>query len=230
MTTKDKIPTYSFTIDPARTALVIVDMQYAAASRTRGYVKSLSDAGRSQETAPYFDRIETVVVPNLQGLLSFFREHSLKVIYIASGCLSEDFSDAPPHRSIRYRFRNQRKGSPEYEFLDEIKPLPTDYVVHKTTINTFVSTGLDSALRSFGVECLLFSGVLTEVCVGGTARHAADLGYRSLLLEDCCASTDDAFHLMELVTFRSLFGRVDSTKSVIDEMTRRLQGGCPAPS
>ena len=75
-------------------------------------------------------------------------------------------------------------------------------------------------LRSWGVRTALFTGVLTDVCVGGTARHAADLGYDSLIVDDCCGTTDDTLHETELRTLRRLFGRVEPTASVIEELER----------
>ena len=128
--------------------------------------------------------------------------------------------DVPPHRTVRHRFRRQYAGSPEYETIEAVRPLPGEVVINKGTVSVFVSTGLDSMMRSWGACSALFTGVLIEVCVGGAARHAADLGYDSLIVEDCCGTTDAALHATELRTFGRLFGRVEPTASVIEELER----------
>ena len=109
-----------------------------------------------------------------------------------------------------------KRGSPEYEIIEAVRPLRGEVVVNKGTVSVFVSTGLDSTMRSWGARAALFTGMLTEVCVGGTAHHAADLGYDSLIFEDCCGTTDVALHATELRTFGGLFGRVEPTASVME--------------
>ena len=218
----EMIEPYSFDLDARRTALVILDMQNATCSRTVGYGKTLADAGKLDTQRVFFERVENTVIPQQKRMLDFFRQNRLRVVFTASGCLTEDCTDAPPHRAVRYRFRKQYVGSPEYDIVEDIRPAPGEIVLNKSTISTFVSTGLDSMLRSWGVRAVLFAGVLTDVCVGGTARHAADLGYDSLIVDDCCATTDDALHGNELRTFRRLFGRAESTGTVIEELSRSL--------
>lgn len=218
------IEPYTFELDGRNAVLVVLDMQNATCTRHAGYGKALADAGRADAQRAFFERLESVVIPRQQQLLEYFRSNGLHVVFTASGCLAEDCTDAPPHRAVRYRFRRQYAGSPEYEIIDAVRPRPGEIVVGKSTVSAFVSTGLDSILRSWGARTLLLAGVLTEVCVGGTARHAADLGYDSLIVDDCCASTDATVHDVELRTFRRLFGRVEATATVIDELERSRTG------
>ena len=76
----------SFKTDPAKTALVVVDMQYATGSRKAGLGKRLTEEGKIDKLAgERFDRVENVVVPNLQRVLAFFRENGLRVIYVTYG-------------------------------------------------------------------------------------------------------------------------------------------------
>ncbi len=89
-----------FTVEPQRTALVIVDMQYATASRTTGLGKTAKEAGQAKADAlEYrFSRIEKVAVPNIQKLLDFFRKNKLRIIYITNGSEMPGYSDCLPHR------------------------------------------------------------------------------------------------------------------------------------
>ena len=106
--------------------------------------------------------------------------------------------------------------------FEEVKPLPGEPVLNKTTISAFTSAGIDSLLRSMNIQYVLFSGVSTNMCVGTTARDAADRGYRCLLIEDCCGSAQNEYHRGEIVTFQRLFGRVDSSENVMKEIGRNL--------
>lgn len=214
------IKPYTFDLASQHTVLVVLDMQNATCSRHAGYGKALADAGNADAQRGFFERVEKIVIPRQQQLLEYFRRNGLRVVFTASGCLAEDCMDAPPHRSVRYRFRRQYAGSPEYEIIEAVRPMPGEIVINKGTVSAFVSTGLDSMMRSWGARAALFTGVLTDVCVGGTARHAADLGYDSLIVDDCCASTDDTLHETELRAFRRLFGRVETAATVIGELER----------
>jgi nicotinamidase-related amidase len=169
-----------------------------------------------------FERIEKVVVPNLKKLLSFCRENGLRIIYLTVGSEMDDYSDAPSHMLGLFKATNNRKGQLEHEIVEEVKPLPGEPVLNKTTISAFTSTGIDSLLRSMNLRYLLFSGVSTNMCVGTTARDAADRGYRCVLVEDCCGSAQNEYHRSEIVTFQRLFGRVDSSETVAQEISRNL--------
>ena len=213
-----------FEIDPAKAALVVIDMQYATGSRKAGLGKKLAAEGKLEALAgERFARIENVVVPNLRRMLAFFRKNGLRVIYVTLGSEMEDYSDAPPHMVLLFKGTNNRKGQLEHEIVDEVKPVKGEPVLNKTTVSAFTSTGIDSLLRSMGIEYVLFAGVSTNMCVGTTARDAADRGYRCLLIEDCCGAPQNEYHRWEIVNFQRLFGRVDSSDNVMTEIKRNLK-------
>ena len=58
--------TSDFELEPKSTALIIVDMQYATASRNKGLGKLLSEQGKSDLTKYRFDRIEDVTIPTIR--------------------------------------------------------------------------------------------------------------------------------------------------------------------
>ena len=214
----------SFEIDPAKTALIVVDMQYATGSRKAGLGKRLTEAGQLDALArERFERIEKVVVPNLVRMLAFFRERRLRIIYITYGSEMEDYRDAPAHMVRLFKSTNNRKGELEHEIVEEVKPHPDEPVLNKTTMSAFTSTGIDSLLRSMGIEYLLFAGMSTNMCVGTTARDAADRGYHCLLIEDCCGAAQNEYHRWEIVNFQRLFGRVESSDNLMAEINRNLK-------
>jgi nicotinamidase-related amidase len=205
-------------IDHERAILVVVDMQYASGSRGEGLGRKLALENRPEYGRERFDRIEETVVPNLRRLLAFFRERELPVLYLVIGSEHPDFLDVPEHMRKLVRDTNNRVGTREHEVLDELKPRRGELVVRKTTISAFSSTGVEALLRALGKECLIFTGISTNMCVDSTARDAADRGFNCVLVEDGCGAAKMAYHDAALVTFQRLFGRVASTDEVMAEL------------
>ena len=205
---------------PARAALLIIDMQYATGSRQGALARKLQAEG--SHTGDYrFDRIERFVLPNTLRLREQFRRLERPVLHVTVGAALPDASDAPVHmRKLFVEFRNH-VGSREHEIVDELKPLPGEHVLRKTTIGAFASTGIDSLLRNLGCEQLYLGGVSTNMCVETTAREAADRGYLVTLVEDACGTTHEDLHQVTLRNFQRLFGRVRSTVEALAEMEAR---------
>lgn len=209
--------------DPARTALVIVDMQCYSACRTMGLGKKFSDEGNAQHVAWRFDRLEQLVVPNQRRLLDFFRAHRLHVIYVTLGSQAPDLSDAARHMKKLFDTYNGRPGTPESRILGEIAPQPGEFVFNKTTVGAFASTPLDRHLRHFDMRHLYFAGISTSACLGHTACFAADLEYDCTILEDGCADLLKEDHDWFLAHFRKFFGRVANCKTVLADLERALE-------
>jgi nicotinamidase-related amidase len=214
-----------FTMDPKKTAFVPIDLQYASACRTIGLGKLLKEQGREAFGKYRYDRIEQIVVPNVQKLLTFFRKHRLRIIYVTLGSEMPDYSDILPHRVSSTKDANNRVGEREHEILDEIKPLPGELVINKTASGAFNSSSIDSVLRAMNIEYCLFSGVSTEMCVETTARGASDRGYKTAVIDDACATLNEQNHKNTLDTFKRGFGRVCTT----DEVIKELESSIAAP-
>jgi nicotinamidase-related amidase len=103
--------------------------------------------------------------------------------------------------------------------MPEVAPRPGELVFNKRTTSAFVTTGIDSLLRVFGISNIICTGLTTEACVESTARNAVDLGYGALMVEDACQTFEKAAHDWSLRNFARNFGRVADTKTVIHELT-----------
>ncbi len=146
----------SFLLEPSRTALVIVDMQYASGCRTTGLGKIMKEKGQEAVVEYRFRRIENVVLPNVIKLLDFFRENELRIIYLTVGSEMPDYSDLMPYRKAFRIATNNTKGNREHEILDEVKPLPGECVINKLSSGAFNSSNIDRILRAMGIEYILF--------------------------------------------------------------------------
>jgi len=204
-------------VEPRRAALVIIDMQYATGSRVGGLGRKLKADGST--VGDYrFNRIEQSVLPCTLRLRARFNQLKLPVLHVTLGAANPDGSDAPIHlRKLLVEFSNF-VGSREHEILDELKPLPGEHVLRKTTIGAFASTNIDSLLRALGAEQLYLAGVSTNMCVETTAREAADRGYLVTLVEDACGTTHEDLHHVTMRNFQRLFGRVRSTDEALVEL------------
>lgn len=204
-------------VDFSRAVLVVVDMQYATGHRQGALGRRMLREG-SNVTNYRFDRIESLVVPNIKRLLSGFRDRGGEVLYLTVGARRRDAADAPPHMKKFFLEMENYEGSREHEIIDELKPEPGESVINKTSIGAFASTGIDHLLRSLGKDQLYMTGVSTNMCVETTAREAADRGYLVTLVEDACGSTREELHEGTMVNFQRLFGRVVSTEEALAEL------------
>ncbi len=213
--------TRQFRLDPATTALVIVDLQYASGSREHGLGRLLAAQGRLADAEYRFARIERLVIPNSRRLADAFRRAGARVVYLTYGSRLPDFSDAPIHLKAWLRAIDNRVGTREHEIVDELKPLPGELVLNKTTIGAFASTGIESQLRGMGIENIVVTGVSTNNCVGMTAMEACDRQFGVVVVSDATGTCSDEMQDATLRTFRRLWGRVMTTDEVIAELGAR---------
>ncbi|MDA0275033.1 MAG: cysteine hydrolase [Proteobacteria bacterium] len=203
--------------DPARSALVIIDMQYATGSRQGALGRRLKAQGSAM--ADYrFERIERCVLPNARRLLDAWRGARRRVLFVTIGATLPDCSDAPPHMRKLFLELENYAGSREHEIIDELKPVRGEAVVNKTSNGAFATSGIDSVLRAWNCDQLYLLGVSTNMCVDTTAREAADRGYAVTLVEDACGTTQPMLHEAAMINFQRLFGRVRSTEQVLAEL------------
>ena len=202
-------------IDPASSALVIIDMQYATGHPDGPLARKMKAEGNSV-TDWRFQRIADLVIPNNRKLITAMRQAGGRVIYITIGAGLPDCSDAPVHMRAFFQSVGNYEGQHAHRIIEELAPEPGDPIVRKTSMGAFASTGLDHLLRSLGREHLFVTGVSTNMCVETTAREAADRGYAVTLVEDACAATHQDLHEGTLRNFSRFFGKVRSTDEVID--------------
>jgi nicotinamidase-related amidase len=217
-----------FRLDLRTVALVVVDMQYASGSRDHGLGRALKARGQERLGAYRFDRIERTVVPAIQRLLAFFRDRGLRIVYLTVGSELPDYSDLLPHMRGFAESAGNTRGNREHEILDVVAPRRGEAVLNKTTMSAFPSTGLERLLRAWSVEQLLFTGISTNSCVEGTARDAADRGFRCVLVEDACGAASQALHDATCANFARLLGRVAASDEVVRELEAASTRAAPA--
>jgi ureidoacrylate peracid hydrolase len=201
-------------VDPATTAVVVIDMQNAYASKG-GY---LDLAGFDISGAP-------AVIRNIQGVLETARAAGVPVIYFQNGW-DPDYVEAGGegspnwHKSNALKTMRERpdlagkllaRGGWDYELVDELKPQPGDIVLSKTRYSGFFNSQLDSVLRSRGIRTIVFVGIATNVCVESTLRDGFMLEYFGVVLEDATHQAGpDFLQQAALYNIEKFFGWVSS--------------------
>ncbi len=186
-----------FALDPARSALVVIDMQ-------RDF---LEPGGFGESLGNDVSLLASAIGP-CGAVLAGARAAGMMVIHTREGHRA-DLSDAPPAKVERGP-PGQRIGDPGpmgrilirgeagHDIIDALAPLPGEPVIDKPGKGAFYATELEPMLRHRGIEALFVAGVTTEVCVHTTVREANDRGFRCLVIADACASYFPEFHAMAL--------------------------------
>jgi nicotinamidase-related amidase len=201
------LSSFEFEIAPATAALVCVDLQRKTLDRKadRGFARSLEEI-KPGASAPYFDRVENVIVPNVQALQAGFRDRGAHVVHFIVGPAHRDGRDLP------YAFRQTQRGAMESE--DGLVALGDP------------GTGAELVLRNMGIDTLVLVGGHTHACVESTGRAAADLGFKVAIVEDAVINYLPVMHDAAMINFASFLGRVVETQDVLAELDRNA--GPPA--
>ena len=202
------------TLDYQRAALIVIDLQNSFARRDCGLWKRLSEVGLSAESEYAISRIEQAVIPNVARLAHRFRAAGGPVVFARCASVTGDGSD----QTARHRGQGLvvAESSFEAQIVDELGVRSGDIVLTKTGSGCFTSTNLDHLLRNLRIETIVLTGMWTNSCVETTARHAGDLDYNVVLVEDACVAMTPHNHQWALRYLGNNFAVVRDTATVLD--------------
>lgn len=208
-------------IEPRRTALLNIDMQNMEVARELR-ARARQPGTPESRKAPYYERVEHLVIPNQQRLQAAARKAGLEVIFTTIESLTRDGRD----RSLDHKISRLHapKGSWEGRVIDEVAPVGDEIIIPKTSSGIFNSTNIEYVLRNLGVEYLIVYGVLTDQCVESAIRDAADRGFMVTQIEDCCASYTPEQHEHSIRAMKGHYCRTRSTDELIAELERLTTG------
>lgn len=213
--TIDEIPDIEF--DPAKTALLVVDMQKHFLLRDGYDAEMARKAGVWDQWEPYFDHVEKVTIPNNARLIAACRKHGIEVTYGRIAALKKDGKDrALVQSTIGWNNILVYVNNPDAGMVDELAPEEGDIVVNKTTDSVSLGTNYTQILRNMGIDTVIVTGVVTDQCVAGTIRVLADQGFRIYCPEDCCAAGTKELHEQELRIMNIIYCTVCSTDEIIE--------------
>lgn len=193
---------------PQRMALLVYDMQ-------AGIVAQSLNA--QQVTA---NVVSVVTAARQSGYRIFFSRH-LSLPNQAAGvsqlrtAMAWQRKDKPEETKPGFP-----RNSPQAQIIPEVAPLEGEVIFEKLGMSFFVGTPLEMALRDCGTSSIAIVGVVLEVGIEPTLRHAADLGFLPVLVADACGSVNEAARKRSLDALAFGGSIVTDSATVCDLLTR----------
>jgi nicotinamidase-related amidase len=192
-------------LDPKRTALVVVDMQN------------------------YFLRgITAKIVPAVNRLADELRKRGGKVVW-----LRHTTEGTHKSWSVKYEFLKSPEGREEHltelgkggkglDYLPELDIRPGDGKLKKKRFSAFIrgSSSLEKYLLDREIDTILVVGTATNVCCESTARDAMMLNFKVVMISDAMSARSDEIHNASLAGFYLNFGDVQTVDEVLASLDR----------
>jgi ureidoacrylate peracid hydrolase len=203
-------------LDPRRTALVVVDMQNAF---------MLPGVAHS----PCAEAIE--IVPNINRLARALRIAGGVVAWVKTRFTDASLTEWSTYYGLLTPQRVQKRiealspGGKGYELWAGLEPLPEDMMVDKNRFSAFLPGSSDIAerLQARGIDTVLITGTVTNVCCESSARDAMMRNFRTIMVTDGNAATTDEEHNASLIAFYLNFGDVMSTDQLVASIERNAR-------
>jgi ureidoacrylate peracid hydrolase len=207
-------------LDPARTALVVIDMQGtfcapggpAEVASARGIVAPIN--GLTEELRKLGVPIIWVLHANMQvggrSDWELFFDH-----IVADTVKAQTLESLSPGRQ---------------DIWSELTVGPGDRTIVKNRYSALIpgSSHLERLLRSIGVDTVLIAGTKTNVCCESTARDAMMLDFKTVMIEDCCAALSDDEHRAALENIIQQFGDVMTAEETLARLRGHANSSEPA--
>lgn len=169
-------------LNPESTGLIIVDMQNEGCER------------HGPEMKP--------VIANIRAVLDRFRAANGKIIHVQSVRTKDH-----PEFTVFGRPYALILGSHGADFVPELKPLPGETVVQKTSHDCFYKTQMESVLEKFDLQTcrdrIVVTGIGSSNCVYHAVIGFHIRNYYTTVLEDCIHGVAPHSQPFALAQFRS---------------------------
>lgn len=205
------------TIEPKKTTLLVVDMQTGFLAP--GAVGEIPVARE--------------IVPNINRLARTLRAAGGTVVWIVSTYgpgAERDWTTffnfiITGETSDRFRLAFS-EGTPEHALWHELDRAADDPVVSKNRLTPFADPAkiMELLLRQRGIDMVLVTGTVTNVCCECTARDAAMRNFKTVMISDANASRNDVEHNATLSIFLQAFGGVIDTNEAVRMIEQGAKG------
>ncbi len=201
-------------LDPSSTALLVIDMQNVFVA----------------PGAPLEVPLARGIVPNINRLAARLRSLGATLVWIRSTFTGQGrsswplyFSHFAPGAGGTELRANFFPGAQGHAFWRELDRHGDDLIVDKDRFSAFVEGASDAERRlvELGIDTLVITGTLTNLCCESTARDAMMRDFKCIMVEDANAARTDEDHLASLKNIASVFGEVMTTQEVIDRFDNR---------
>ncbi len=204
--------------DPAKTALVVIDMQ--------NFFVAEVETARS-------------ICPNINRLADAVRARGGVVAWVLLTVADEPGGESKWPIYHDYFFTPEKmkahkdglsEGSEGHRLYDALEVRAEDLIARKSRFSTFIqgSSDLHERLAARGIENMIIAGTATNFCCETSARDAMMIGYRVVMASDANAARYDEDHLVGLTTIWQSFGDVRTVDECIDELLAPEAGSAAA--
>jgi ureidoacrylate peracid hydrolase len=209
-------------LDPARTALLVIDMQDAFCA-----------PGGPAEVPASRD-----IVAPINGLTAELRDLGVTVIWVLHsntriGAKSdwEIFFNAFVADEVRHKTLDGL-ATERQSVWSALETAPADVTILKNRYSAFIpgSSNVERILRGMGIDTVLIAGTKTNVCCESSARDAMMLDFKVVLVEDCCVALSDDEHRAALENVIQQFGDVMTAEEVLARLRHRDNKADAQPS
>lgn len=197
-------------IEPCRTALVVIDMQNAFCKP--GMILEVPKARE--------------IVENISILAGAMRKSGGRVVWVQMSIPTQDSwpvflgNIVPSARAIGEVLASLQPGTDGHKIWPAFNVEPQDWVVPKNRFSVFLPSACDLSdqLRNSNIDTVIIVGTLTNVCCESSARDAAMQDFKVIMIDDANACHTDEAHIATLSTIIQSFGDVRSTREMVDMM------------
>lgn len=197
--------------EPSTAALIVVDMQNFFCA----------------EGQPGALPVAREIVPNINRIAAAMRDAGGKVVWIKTTFNEEiakgwstffDYFNTPESRANV--IGGLSIGAEGHDLYGELDVLPEDLTVEKNRYSAFIqgSSDLHEVMQSKGIDTLLITGTVTTVCCESTARDAAMLNYKTIMVADGNSAPSDLQHNVSLSNLFGGFCDVLTTKQITNRL------------
>lgn len=193
-------------LDPARCALLVIDVQNDFLSDDGHYARHGRDVARMRR-----------MLPALEELIDAARRSGVRVVFVQQSTLPGGASDS----DAWLYFKTRDGKSPDYTLdgswgqeLFGLEPLDGEPRVRKFRPSAFHGTDLAEQLRATGVDTVVTAGVLTQGCVLATTLDASFNDFYTVVARDAVAGPNAELHDLALVFLDSRYDCLDNAAIV----------------
>ncbi len=189
-------------LDPRRTAVLPLDLQNDIVAAT--------------------PNVEPIL-KNVNSVLDSARDRKVPVVYVTVS-FTEGYPDAPVKTHPLYQMVSENRmvlaAESGGQIHASVTPKQDELVLNKTCVDPFVTTRLAQHLQMLDVNTIVVMGVWTNFAVEATARTAADMGYRVIVVRDACGSNSDENHEFSMSNLMPMFATVVDAAEVRQALRR----------
>jgi nicotinamidase-related amidase len=191
-------------LNASETALLVIDIQ-------NKYMQVADDPAESKRWTPFFERMNSIVIPNTVSLIETCRKKNVEVMFARIACLKEDGRDRSlSQKKPGWNYLLMPKNTAESQLVPELVPKNDEIVFTKTTDSALTGTNLRLVLANMGIKNVIVAGIFTDQCVSSTVRSLADESFNVIVVEDCCAAGSHELHEKEIEIINMIYCHVAS--------------------